>query len=134
MGTAPSKRAMTLPKRRPATAKHIFCLFSLRHELGRLCMRKQLAHQNTPILFVSPALMVYVLSGTTMAQDERDYYYDPALEGQTINVVLYEGPGTQHMKPYIPTFEEETGITVNLIEIAESNLIEEEVLDFASEA
>ena len=66
--------------------------------------------------------------------EEKDYYYDPALAGEEINIVLYEGPGTQHMRPYVSLFEEETGIKANIIEIAEASLIEKEVLDFTSEA
>lgn len=66
--------------------------------------------------------------------EERDFYYDSALAGEEINVVLYEGPGTQHMRPYVPQFEEETGIRVIINEVAEANIIEQEVLDFTSEA
>jgi ABC-type glycerol-3-phosphate transport system substrate-binding protein len=79
-------------------------------------------------------LLVLLTSLSTVAQDEVNYYYYPALSGGEINLILYEGPGTQHMKTYIPMFEEETGITVNLIKVAESSLIEQEVLDFTSEA
>ncbi|HUH07526.1 MAG TPA: extracellular solute-binding protein [Egibacteraceae bacterium] len=73
-------------------------------------------------------------STATPADSDKDYYYDPALEGEEINVVLYEGPGTMHLRPYIPQFEEETGINVNLIEIAEDNIIEQEVIDFTTQA
>lgn len=68
------------------------------------------------------------------AAEERDYYYDPELAGEEINVVLYEGPGTQHMLPYLPQFEEETGIKANIVQIAESSIVEKEVLDFTTEA
>jgi len=78
--------------------------------------------------------LVWSILPASAQDDEPDYYYDPALAGESINVVLYDGPGTAHMRPYIPMFEEETGITVNVTEIAEANLIEEEVLDFVSEA
>lgn len=68
-----------------------------------------------------------VFGGSTA---ERDYYYDSGLAGTHINVVLYEGPGTWRIKPFIPQFEEETGINVHLIEMPEEDITEKEVLDF----
>jgi multiple sugar transport system substrate-binding protein len=92
------------------------------------------------------AVLLIVLLGNTVAIEApaqgtynpktsgKDYYYDPGLKGEEINVVLYEGPGTEHMKPYIPAFQQATGIKVNIIEIAEANLVEKEVLDLQSKA
>jgi len=80
--------------------------------------------------------ILFVVSSTTVvfcsSPQARDYYYDPDLEGTTINVVLYEGPATWRIKPFIPQFEKETGIKVHLIEMPEENLTEKEVMDFVA--
>ena len=73
-------------------------------------------------------------AGAAPPATEPDYYYNPDLAGEEINVVWYEGPGTIHAKQYVQPFIQENGIKVNITEIAEASIIEKQVLDFTTEA
>jgi multiple sugar transport system substrate-binding protein len=68
---------------------------------------------------------------TATATPEKDYYYDPSLAGTTVNFLASNVPETTYDNQFIPLFEQETGIKVNLVELPEDQLIAKVASDLA---
>jgi len=68
------------------------------------------------------------LPAVTSSASERDYYYDPSLSGQSINVVMIPLAPLPGPADYVPLFEKETGIKVNVVQLS-NNLVVERLTD-----
>ena len=74
------------------------------------------------------------MSSTGSAGPGVDYYYDPSLKGVTINYLASAKPENTIAYSYIPLFEQETGIKVNITVLDENSVNEKAATVFAAKA